>query len=148
MNTITRVVQAYLTSAAANTLKGFVTDIEKDTTDNKYFRKVLYTGKTSQLVLMSLKPNEDIGVETHKDIDQFFRIDDGSGKVVINGVEHPIKNGSAFIIPQGAEHNVIAGEKGLKIYSIYSPPNHKDGTIHKTKEDAKEEHFDGKTTEG
>jgi len=132
-----------------NNEKGFVTDIEKDTKANNNFRKVLYTGKTSQLVLMSLKANEDIGEEIHKDIDQFFRIDDGDGVVVINDVEHEIKNGSAFVVPQGAKHNVIAGENGLKLYSIYSPPNHKDGTIHKTKEDAEKakEHFDGQTSE-
>lgn len=128
-------------------LKGFVTDIEKDTTENKYFRKVLYTGKSLQLVLMTLKPNEEIGTETHNDVDQFFRIDEGSGKVVINGVEHAIKDGSAFIVPQGAEHNVVASDEGLKLYSVYSPPNHKDGIVHETKEDATEEHFDGKTTE-
>lgn len=112
-----RVVQAYFQVAAA--AKGFVTDIEKDTVNN--------TGKHSQLVLMTLKPNEEIGVEAHDTIDQFFRIDEGSGTVVINGTEHPIKDGSAFIVPAGAEHNVIAGAKGLKLYSVYSPPNHKDG---------------------
>lgn len=127
-------------------LKGIVTDIEKDTTNNTDFRRVLYTGKNSQLVLMALKPKEDIGDEVH-DVDQFFRIDEGSGKVIINGVEHPIKDGSAFIVPATAKHNVVAGDKGMKLYSVYSPPQHKDGTVHKTKEDATEEHFDGKTTE-
>jgi len=115
---------------------GFVTDIEKDTVENDNFRKVLFTGKYSQLVLMSLKPNEDIGVETHNNVDQFFRIDEGSGKVLINGKEHELKNGSAFVVPAGSEHNIIANGDGLKLYSIYSPPNHKDGVIHKTKEDA------------
>jgi mannose-6-phosphate isomerase-like protein (cupin superfamily) len=136
-------------TAEGNSEKGFVTDIEKDTKANNDFRRVLYTGKTSQLVLMSLKANEDIGEEVHKDIDQFFRIDDGDGVVVINDVEHKIQNGSAFVVPQGAKHNIIAGENGLKLYSIYSPPNHKDGTIHKTKEDAQKakEHFDGQTSE-
>ena len=116
--------------------KGFVTDIEKDTKDNTNFRKVLYTGKYSQLVLMDLKPGEDIGVETHETVDQFFRIDDGSGKVIINGKEHDLKDGSAFVIPSGTEHNVVAGDSGLKLYTVYSPPNHADGKIHKTKEDA------------
>jgi mannose-6-phosphate isomerase-like protein (cupin superfamily) len=134
----------------ASELKGFVTDIEKDTINNVNFRKVLYTGKNSQLVLMSLKPGEGIGEEIHKDTDQFFRVDSGSGKVVINGTETEIKNGSAIVIPQGAKHNVINTGKGdLKLYSVYSPPHHEDGTIHKTKEEAEssKEHFDGKTTE-
>jgi mannose-6-phosphate isomerase-like protein (cupin superfamily) len=131
-------------------LKGFVTNIEKDTKDNKNFRKVLYTGKNSQLVLMSLNPREEIGEEVHEDTDQFFRVDAGSGKVVINDKETKIENGSAVVVPQGAKHNVIAGEEGLKIYTIYSPPHHTDKVIHKTKEDAEadtKDHFDGKTTE-
>lgn len=130
-------------------LKGFVTDIEKDTIDNKNFRKVLYTGKNSQLVLMSLKPKEDIGIEVH-DVDQFFRIDAGSGKVVINDIEHKVSNGFAIVVPAGAKHNVINdGTTDLKLYSIYSPPHHKDKTVHKTKEIAlkDKEHFDGVTTE-
>jgi mannose-6-phosphate isomerase-like protein (cupin superfamily) len=130
--------------------KGFVTNIEKDTVDNDNFRKVLYTGKNSQLVLMALKPEEEIGEEVHKDTDQFFRIDSGSGKVVINGKSTDIKDGFAFVIPQGAKHNVInTGKEPLKLYSVYSPPHHEDGTIHKTKEEAESdnEHFDGKTTE-
>jgi len=129
--------------------KGYVTNIENDTIKNKFFRKVLYTGKNSQLVLMSLKPKEDIGIEVH-DVDQFFRIDSGSGNVIINGKNYKIKDGFAFIVPAGAEHNVInTGTEDLKLYSIYSPPNHKDKTIHKTKADAikDEEIFDGKTTE-
>jgi mannose-6-phosphate isomerase-like protein (cupin superfamily) len=132
----------------APNLKGIVTDIEKDTKENKNFRKVLYTGRNSQLVLMALGAEEDIGEEVH-DVDQFFRIDEGSGKVIINGKEQAIKDGSAFIVPAGAKHNVIASEKGLKLYSIYSPPHHRDGTLHKTKEEAvtDKEHFDGKTTE-
>ena len=131
-------------------LKGFVTNIEKDTVKNENFRKVLYTGKNSQLVLMTLKPGEEIGEEVHKDTDQFFRVDSGKGKVVINGKSHDIDDGFAIIIPQGAKHNVInTGKKPLKVYTIYSPPHHRDGVIHKTKEDAlsDKEHFDGKTTE-
>jgi len=133
-----------------NGMKGIVVDIETDTKENSNFRKVLYTGKHSQLVLMALKPGEDIGDEVHDDVDQFFRIDDGSGKVIINGNETKIKDGSAFIIPAGSKHNVIAGDDGLKLYSVYSPPNHEDKTLHKTKEEAmkSEEKFEGKTTEG
>jgi mannose-6-phosphate isomerase-like protein (cupin superfamily) len=130
-------------------LKGFVTDIEKDTVKNENFRKVLYTGKNSQLVLMSIKPKEDIGIEVH-DVDQFFRIDAGSGKVVINDVEHKVSNGFAIVIPAGAKHNIINdGTEDLKLYSIYSPPHHKDKVVHKTKEIALKdtEKFDGKTTE-
>jgi mannose-6-phosphate isomerase-like protein (cupin superfamily) len=141
---------AKLLIAAASDLKGFVTDIEKDTVANDNFRKVLYTGKNSQLVLMSLNPGEDIGEEVHKDTDQFFRVDAGSGQVIINGVKHEIKNGSAIVIPQGARHNVINnGKIPLKIYTIYSPPHHQDGILRKTKEEteADKEHFDGKTTE-
>jgi len=151
-NNIKNVVSSYLKTAAEKeqVKKGFVTDIETDTKQNDNFRKVLYTGKNSQLVLMSLKPGEDIGEEVHKDTDQFFRVDAGSGKVVINGNESEIKNGSAIVIPQGAKHNVInTGKEDLKLYSIYSPPHHEDGAIHKTKEEAEsdKEHFDGKTTE-
>jgi len=130
--------------------KGFVIDIEGETVKNKNFRKVLYTAKHSQLVLMSLKSKEDIGVEIHT-VDQFFRIDSGSGKVIINGVSHLISDGSAFVIPAGAEHNVVnTGSKDLKLYSIYSPPHHRDQVVHKTKADAssdKTDKFDGKTTE-
>lgn len=149
---VRNVVSSYLKTAAENESlkKGFVTDIETDTKQNDNFRKVLYTGKNSQLVLMSLKPGEDIGEEVHEDVDQFFRVDAGSGKVIINGKETELKNGSALVIPQGAKHNIInTGKDDLKVYSIYSPPHHEDGTVHKTKEEAKadKEHFDGKTTE-
>lgn len=130
------------------TVRGFVTNIEDDTVKNNYFRKVLYTGKHSQLVLMSIKPGDEIGEETHDNIDQFFRIDKGQGKVIINDISHDISDGFAFIIPAGAKHNVVNdGTEDLKLYSIYSPPNHLDKTTHKTKADVKEEHFDGKTTE-
>lgn len=142
-------VEQLLVDAKSSKSKGFVIDIEKETINNKNFRKVLYTGKNSQLVLMSLKPKQDIGLEVH-DVDQFFRIDAGTGKVIINGKTHEIKDGSAFIIPAGAEHNVINdGKEDLKIYTIYSPPHHKDKTVHKTKSEAleNEEEFDGETTE-
>jgi len=131
--------------------KGFAADIEKDTVENTDFRRVLYTGKYSQLVLMSLKPGEEIGSEVHDDIDQFFRFEQGEGKVVIDGVEHAVKDGSAVIVPAGAEHNVINTSQtaDLRIYTIYSPPEHQDKTIHTTKAEAEasHEHFDGKTTE-
>jgi len=135
-------------TAEENKKKGFVSNIEEDTVNNNFFRKVLYTGEHCQLVLMSLKPKEDIGEEVHEDTDQFFRIDSGSGVVVINDKETKIKDGFAIVIPAGAKHNVInTGVKDLKLYSLYAPPHHKDGTIHKTKKDVKEEEFDGKTTE-
>ena len=131
-------------------MKGYIDNIEKLTLENENFRKVLYTGKHSQLVLMSLKPNEDIGLEVHPNVDQFFRIEKGQGKVVIDGVEHEISDGFAIIVPAGSEHNVInTSTESLKLYTIYSPANHKDGTIHETKEIAmaSEEEFDGITTE-
>ena len=132
-------------------MKGYIDNIEKLTLENENFRKVLYTGKHSQLVLMSLKPNEDIGLEVHPNVDQFFRIEKGQGKVIIDGIEHEISDGSAVIVPSGSEHNVIntSATESLKLYTIYSPANHKDGTIHETKEIAmaNEEEFDGITTE-
>lgn len=132
-------------------LRGYIVDIEKETKKNADFRHVLYTGKHSQLVLMSLKPGEEIGEETHEDVDQFFRFEEGKGKVVIDGVEHRIKDGSAVIIPSGARHNVVNTSKlvNLKLYTIYSPPEHQDGVVRRTKKEAmtSEEHFDGKTSE-
>ena len=131
--------------------KGFVADIEKETVKNTDFRRVLYTGKFSQLVLMSLKPGEEIGEEVHDDIDQFFRFEEGEGAVVIDGVKHAVKDGSAVVVPSGANHNVINTSKtaNLKLYTIYSPPEHQDKVVRKTREEAmaREEHFDGKTTE-
>jgi len=131
-------------------MKGYVTNIEKDTIENSNFRKVLYTAPNSQLVLMTLKPGEEIGAEVHK-LDQFFRFEEGVGKVVLDGVEHEVQDGSAVIVPAGANHNVInTGSGDLKLYTIYSPPEHRDGVIHKTKAEAeadKEDEFDGKTTE-
>ncbi|MBI2669970.1 MAG: cupin domain-containing protein [Candidatus Yanofskybacteria bacterium] len=129
----------------------YVTNIEKDTLENGNFRKVLYTAKNSQLVLMSLKPKEDIGTEVHQ-LDQFIRVEKGSGKTVLNGEEHEIGDGSAIVVPAGTEHNIIntSETEDMKLYTIYSPPNHQDAIIHTTKADAMadaEEHFDGKTTE-
>lgn len=135
---------------AKSNKNGFHTNIEKDTISNNNFRKVLYTGKNLQLVLMSLKPGEEIGVETHSTIDQFFRIDAGNGKSIINDVENNLKDGDCIIIPAGSKHNIINnGKVILKLYTLYSPPNHKDGIEFKTKEEAEKskEKFDGKTTE-
>lgn len=128
--------------------KGFSTNIEEDTLENNLFRKVLYTGEYSQLVLMCLRPGEDIGMEVHDDRDQFFRFEEGVGKVIVNDSEYMVEDGSAVIVPAGSMHNVVnTGSENLKMYTIYSPPEHKDGTVHATKADAEEEHFDGKTTE-
>ena len=128
-------------------MKGYITNIEQETRDNNDYRHVLYTSKHHQLVLMSLLPGEEIGEEEHK-LDQFFRFESGQGKVVIDGIEHDVKDGDAVIVPEGARHNVInTGNDALKLYTIYAPPNHKDGTIQATKEDEYEEEFDGVTTE-
>ena len=125
---------------------GFVGNIEELTLANDNFRKVVYTGQHAQLVLMSLLPSEDIGMETHPTTDQFLRVEKGEGKVIMNGEEQLIKDGSAFIVPAGTEHNVIntSSENPLKLYTVYSPSHHKDGTVHKTKQDAsadKEDHL-------
>ena len=132
-------------------MKGFVDNLENETRKNIDFRRVLYTGKHSQLVLMNLQPQEDIGEETHSDVDQFFRFEAGEGKVVIDNVEHVVGDGDAVIVPAGAKHNVINTSSSLflKLYTIYSPPEHQDGVIRNTKAEAttNEEHFDGKTTE-
>lgn len=119
-------------------MTGFVGNIEELTLSNNNFRQVLYTGQHVQLVVMSLNPNEDIGMEVHETTDQFLRIEKGEGKVVINGEEHLIKDKSAIVVPAGAEHNVIntSSQNPLKLYTVYSPPHHKDGIIHKTKQDA------------
>lgn len=119
-------------------MAGFVTNIEEKTVQNEYFREVLFTAPHSQLVVMSLKPNEDIGMEVHEDVDQFLRIEEGVGKAILNGEEHEISSGFAIVVPQGTEHNVIntSSDKPMKIYTIYSPAHHRDKTIHKTKEEA------------
>lgn len=125
--------------------KGFVTNIEKDTLENENFRKVLYTSKYGQVVVMSLLPNEDIGMEVHEHVDQFFRIDSGEGKVIIDGEEAVIADGFAVVVPAGSQHNIVntSSEKPLKLYTIYMPPNHKDGIIHKTKAEAEIAETDG-----
>lgn len=132
-------------------MKGFKSNIEKDTLKNKNFRKVLYSASHCQLVLMTLKPKEEIGLETHKENDQFFRFEAGRGRVEIDGKKYTVKDGDAVIIPAGAKHNVIntSATEELKMYTIYSPPHHKDQIIRKTKEEAEanDQEFDGKTTE-
>jgi mannose-6-phosphate isomerase-like protein (cupin superfamily) len=132
-------------------MKGFKSNIEKETLENNNFRKVLYTSKYSQLVLMSLLPEEEIGMETHEKNDQFFRFESGKGKCIIDGNEYEVTDGDAVIVPAGAKHNVIniSDKEPLKLYTIYSPPNHEDGIIRHTKKEAEtiEEKFDGKTTE-
>ena len=131
-------------------MQGFVADIEKLTVENTDFRRVLYTGKYLQLVLMTLQPGEEIGAEVHEDHDQFFRIESGSGEVRIDGKATAIKDDDAVIVPAGARHNVVnTGDRPLTLYTLYGPPEHRDGVVHKTKAeaDASEEHFDGKTTE-
>ena len=131
-------------------MKGFVDDIEQLTTANEDFRRVIYTGHNLQLVLMSIKPGEEIGEEVHDDRDQFFRIEEGEGVISIDGVDHAVADDDAVIVPQGARHNVRAtGSVPLKLYTIYGPPEHLDGTVHSTCEQAQDdhEHFDGKTTE-
>jgi mannose-6-phosphate isomerase-like protein (cupin superfamily) len=117
---------------------GFVGDIEKLTLTNNNFRKVIYTGQHAQLVFMSLLPSEDIGMEVHETTDQFLRIEKGEGKVILNGEEHMLKDGSAIIVPAGTHHNIIntSSTNPMKLYTVYSPSHHKDGTIHKTKKEA------------
>ena len=131
--------------------KGFTDNLEEETKKNTDFRKVLYTGKYSQLVVMCLKPGEEIGEEIHDDVDQFFRFEEGLGIVAIDGAKHAVKEGSGVIVPSGAKHNIMNTSKtrSLKLYTIYSPPEHMDKVIRKTKQEAlaREEHFDGKPTE-
>ncbi len=130
-------------------MKGFVGSIEKAALKNKTFRTVLYTAKNCQLVVMSLKRGEDIGEEVHH-LDQFLRVEKGEGTTVLDGVKHRIKPGFAVLVPAGTRHNIINGPSGsMKLYTLYAPPNHRDGTVHATKTDAEadEEHFNGRTTE-
>jgi mannose-6-phosphate isomerase-like protein (cupin superfamily) len=132
-------------------MKGFKENIEQLTLENSNFRKVLYTGKNSQLVLMSLQPQEEIGMEVHNENDQFFRFESGQGMVVIDGNEYTVADGDAVVVPSGAQHNVVntSDSEELKLYTIYSPAHHKDGIVRATKEEAEsnEEDFDGTTTE-
>jgi len=119
-------------------MSGFITNIEKETLENENFRKVLFTAAHSQLVVMTLQPNEDIGMEVHSNVDQFIRIESGVGKAVLNGEETPLANGSAVVIPAGTEHNIVNTSEtdAMRLYTVYSPPEHPAGTIHRTKEEA------------
>jgi mannose-6-phosphate isomerase-like protein (cupin superfamily) len=131
-------------------MEGFIGDIEDRTEDNRDFRRVLYTGPQMQLVLMALAPGEDIGEEIHEHTDQFFRVEKGKGEVWIDGHQTPIEADTAIVVPAGARHNVKnTGNKPLKLYTLYAPPEHADGTVHRTRAEAaqSEEHFAGKTTE-
>ena len=133
-------------------MKGYCDDIEKLTVENTDFRRVLYTGGHLQLVLMTLPPGCDIGAEVHEDRDQFFRFEEGTGAVDIDGVANPVKDGTAVIVPAGARHNVRnTGDRPLKLYTIYGPPEHKDGIVQATRQEADARHhdeeWDGKTTE-
>ncbi len=130
-------------------MKGYITNIEKLSLENDNFRKVLYTGKNSQLVLMSLLAREEIGEEVH-DVDQFLRVEKGTGTAILSDVSHDIADGSVIIVPAGTKHNIInTGTDEMKLYTLYMPPHHRDGVVHKTKAEAEAdvEHFDGKTTE-
>jgi mannose-6-phosphate isomerase-like protein (cupin superfamily) len=130
-------------------MRGFVQDIEGLTVKNEDFRRVIYTAKNCQLVLMALKPKEEIGEEVHK-LDQFFRVEEGAGESVLDSVRTAISAGFAVVVPAGTKHNIInTGNVPLKLYTLYAPPNHRDGVVHHTREDAEadNEHFDGKTTE-
>ena len=128
--------------------RGFVDNIEKLTLENSHFRRVLYTGSQMQLVLMTLQPGEEIGEEVHDDRDQFFRVEQGKGQVFIDGKASDIEDDFAIIVPAGARHNVKNnGSEPLKVYTLYAPPEHKHGTVHATKADVREEHFDGVTSE-
>ena len=130
-------------------MKGFVKDIEGIAVKNNQFRRVLYTAKNCQLVVMALKPKEEIGAEVHK-LDQFFRVEKGSGDAVLDGVRTAIRAGFAVLVPAGTNHNIInTGSVPLKLYTLYAPPNHRDGVVHHTRAEAEadNEHFDGKTTE-
>ncbi len=128
-------------------MKGYVVQLEEATTTNTDYRRVLYTGKNSQLVLMSIEPGDEIGDEVH-DLDQFIRIEAGRATVMLDGVAHQLGDDWAVVIPAGTRHNLVnTGDIPVKLYSVYSPPEHKDGTVHPTKADDAEEHFDGVTTE-
>lgn len=131
-------------------MKGYVGDIEEAAESNEDFRRVLYTGAHLQLVLMTLQPGEAIGEETHQDRDQFFRVEEGEGEIVIDGSRHRIEDDFGALVPAGARHNVInTGDEPLRLYTLYGPPEHSDGVVHRTKAqaEAEAEHFDGKTTE-
>ncbi len=121
-------------------MTGYILNIEEKTLENENFREVLFTSQHCQLVLMSLKPHEEIGMEVHEIVDQFIRVEKGTGKAVLNGEEHTLSDGVALIIPAGVEHNIInTSEENMKLYTIYSPAHHKDQTVHKTKEEGEKD---------
>jgi mannose-6-phosphate isomerase-like protein (cupin superfamily) len=121
---------------------GYVTNIEQDTLENEDYRRVLFTGKNTQLVLMTLKPGEEIGRETHEEHDQFIRVEAGTGVALLNRKEHPLGDGTAVVIPAGVEHNIVntSTDEPMRLYTLYSPPEHPDGTIHRSKADESEDH--------
>lgn len=125
-------------------MTGYITNIDEKTIANQYFRQVLYTGQHAQLVVMSLSPQEDIGEEVHHIVDQFFRIEAGEARVIMNGEEQLVKAGDAVVVPAGTKHNIVnmSSNNPLKLYTVYSPPHHKDGTIHKTKQEAQRDQSD------
>jgi mannose-6-phosphate isomerase-like protein (cupin superfamily) len=131
-------------------MKGYITNIKEVSIENTFFRRVLYTAKNCQLVVMSLNPGEDIGAEVHQ-LDQCIICEQGEGKAVLDGIEHALNDGFAIVVPAGAKHNIIntSSDRPMKLYTVYAPPNHRDGIVHKTKIDAEKdsEHFDGKTSE-
>ena len=130
-------------------MKGFVQNIEDIAVENKDFRRVLYTARNCQLVLMTLMPGEEIGLEVHQ-LDQFFRVEEGTGEAVLDGVRTDISAGFAVLVPAGSQHNIInTGSVSMKLYTLYAPPNHRDGVVHHSRADAQadQEHFDGRTTE-
>lgn len=130
-------------------MKGYIESIEDLAKKNVDFRQVIYTAKNCQLVLMALKPKEDIGAEIHK-LDQFFRVEEGSGEAILDGITTAVSAGFAILVPAGTKHNIVnTGSVPMKLYTLYAPPNHRDGVIHHTRKDAEadNEHFDGKTTE-
>ena len=128
-------------------MQGYIVNIEKETLENTDYRRVLYTAKNSQLVLMNIQPGSEIGMEVHH-LDQFIRIEQGTGKAILDGVEHDLQADFAVVVPAGAQHNILnTGDTEMKLYTVYSPPEHKDGIVEHTKVDEIEEHFDGKTSE-
>jgi len=128
-------------------MQGYIVNIEKETLENTDYRRVLYTAKNSQLVLMNIQPGSEIGMEVHH-LDQFIRIEQGTGKAILDGVEHDLQTDFAVVVPAGAQHNILnTGDTEMKLYTVYSPPEHKDGIVEHTKVDEIEEHFDGKTSE-
>lgn len=128
-------------------MKGYIANIEEETINNTDYRRVLYTAKNMQLVVMNIQPGDEIGMEVHE-LSQFIRLEQGSGVAILDGVETAISDDWAVVIPAGTQHNIVnTGASEMKVYSVYAPPEHKDGTVHTTKADEKEEHFDGTTTE-